>query len=248
MSSLEKRLKMDQYVDRDHPHIFHKDYWSLRAIRHAIVEFTQQYGAELKGQRALDFGAGDSPYIAHFNALHCELLRADLKSVDPKVLRIGPDGHVPVKDGSLAAVISTQVLEHVPDVQAYLREVLRMLRSGGVFLLTTHGTWPYHPNPTDMRRWTVDGLRYECETAGFNVEKVITAVGVLACATHLRARAVGTMLQGVPVLEWLRPLVYFLANLRMGIEDLITPRSAMKRSPEQVMLFARKPADGKEST
>jgi SAM-dependent methyltransferase len=244
MSSLEKRLKMDEYVDRDHPHIFHKDYWALHAVRQAAVDFTRQYGVELKGQRALDFGAGDSPYIAHFNALDCELLRADLAPTDPKVLRIAPDGRVPVEDGSMAAVLSTQVLEHVPDVQSYLREALRMLRPGGVFLLTTHGAWPYHANPTDMRRWTVDGLPYECEVAGFEVEKVITAVGVLACATHLRARAIGAVLRGVPVLRWLRPLVYFLANLRMGIEDFITPRSAMKRHPEQVMLFARKPTGG----
>ena len=248
MSNLEKWLKMDEYVDRDHPHIFHKDYWPIRAVRQTVIDFTRQYGPELKGQRALDFGAGDSPYIAHFNALDCELLRADLSPNDPKVLRIGADGRVPVEDGSLAAVISTQVLEHVPDVQAYLREALRMLRPGGVFLLTTHGAWPYHAIPTDMRRWTVDGLQYECEMAGFKVEKVITAVGVLACATHLRARAIGAMLRGVPVLTLLRPLVYFLANLRMGIEDFITPQSAMKRHPEQVMLFARKPTGGETKT
>jgi hypothetical protein len=94
-------------VDRDHSHIFHKDYWALRAVRRATVDFTRQYGAELKGQRALDFGAGYSPYIAHFNALDCELLRADLAPTDAKVLRIGVDGRVPVEDGSMAVVLST---------------------------------------------------------------------------------------------------------------------------------------------
>jgi hypothetical protein len=38
-----------------------------------------------------------------------------------------------------------------------------------------------------MHRWTVDGLPYECEVVGFKVEKVITAVYILACAAHLRS-------------------------------------------------------------
>ena len=231
---------MDGYVNRDNPHIFHQDYWALRAVRQTVVDFTERYSTELQGQRALDFGAGNSPYIAHFNALNCELLRADLASADPEVLHIRRDGRVPVEDGSMAAVLSIQVLEHVPDVQAYLREALRMLRPGGVFLLTTHGAWHYHPFPTDMRRWTVDGLPYECEVAGFKVEKVITAVGILACATHLRSHVVGRILQRVPVLRWLRLLVYFLANVRMGIEDFVMPQRAMKWHPQLVMLFARK--------
>jgi SAM-dependent methyltransferase len=248
MSNLAKRLKMDAYVDRDNPHIFHQDYWPLHAIRKTVLDFTVQYGTELKGQRALDFGAGDSPYITHFNAVNCELLRADLAPGDPKVLPIGRDGRVSIEDGSMAAVLSTQVLEHVPDVQAYLREALRMLRPGGLFLLTTCGAWPYHAYPTDMRRWTVQGLPYECEVAGFKVEKVITAVGVLACATHLRSRVIGRMLQKVPVLRWFRLLVYFLANVRMGIEDFITPQSSMQLHPELVMLFARKSTEETNTT
>lgn len=241
MSSLEQRLKLDGNVDRNNPHIFHQDYWALRAVRQAVVDFTLQYCTELKGQCALDFGAGNSPYDGHFNAIDCELLRADLSPADSKVLRIGPDGRVPVADGSMAAVLSIQVLEHVPDVQAYLREALRMLQPGGVLLLTTHGAWHYHPYPTDMRRWTVDGLPYECELAGFKVESIRTAVGILACATHMRSHVIGRVLQRVPVLRWLRLFVYFLANVRMGIEDFVTPRKAMKLHPQLVMLFARKP-------
>jgi len=239
MSSLEKRLKLDGYVDRDNPHLFHPDYWALHAVRQAVIDFTRQYGTELNGQRALDFGAGNSPYGTHFDAVNCELLRADLAPADPKVLRIGSDGRVPVEDGSMAAVLSLQVLEHVPDVQAYLREARRMLRPGGVLLLTTHGAWHYHPYPTDMRRWTVDGLPYECELAGFKVEKVKTAVGILACATHLRSHVIGRMLQHLPILRWLRLLVYLLANVRMGIEDFLTPQKAMKWHPQLIMLFAR---------
>lgn len=42
-----------------------------------------------------------------------------------------------IPDGSLDAVISTMVMEHVPDEDAYLREIRRMLHPGGRAYVTT---------------------------------------------------------------------------------------------------------------
>jgi ubiquinone/menaquinone biosynthesis C-methylase UbiE len=42
-----------------------------------------------------------------------------------------------IADGSLDAVISTMVMEHVPDERAYLAEIRRILRPGGRAYLTT---------------------------------------------------------------------------------------------------------------
>jgi len=42
-----------------------------------------------------------------------------------------------IEDGSLDAVMSTMVMEHVPDERAYLAEILRQLRPGGRAYLTT---------------------------------------------------------------------------------------------------------------
>ena len=42
-----------------------------------------------------------------------------------------------IEDGSLDAVVSTMVMEHVPDERAYLAEMLRQLRPGGRAYLTT---------------------------------------------------------------------------------------------------------------
>ena len=42
-----------------------------------------------------------------------------------------------IPDGALDAVISTMVMEHVPDEQAYLAEIQRMLRPGGRAYVTT---------------------------------------------------------------------------------------------------------------
>jgi hypothetical protein len=45
-----------------------------------------------------------------------------------------------------------------------------VLRAGGRLLLTTHGIWWYHPHPSDLWRWTGDGLVDLVRQAGFEVE------------------------------------------------------------------------------
>src|SRR5262249_47699320 len=51
-----------------------------------------------------------------------------------------------VADGSLDAVISTMVMEHVPDETAYLTEIRRMLRPGGRAYVTTvfKASWAWY--------------------------------------------------------------------------------------------------------
>jgi SAM-dependent methyltransferase len=66
-------------------------------------------------------------------------------------------------------VLSTQVVEHVPYVGAYLREAHRVLKPDGRLVVTTHGIWEDHPGPLDLRRWTLSGLARDVAEAGFHV-------------------------------------------------------------------------------
>ena len=51
---------------------------------------------------------------------------------------VGSAEHVPeIAEGSLDAVVSTMVMEHVPDEAAYLGEIHRILRDGGRAYVTT---------------------------------------------------------------------------------------------------------------
>jgi SAM-dependent methyltransferase len=241
MHEQKKRFGQDACVDRGRPHIFHRDYWALRAVQESVAGFFRDSGAELRGKRVLDYGAGDSPYAPLAANAGAELLTADLGEPAPGAVRICSDGRVELPDNSIDAIISTQVLEHVADVQLYLREGARILRPGGSIFCSTHGDWVLHRVPTDFRRWTVDGLRYEFELAGFRVEKAVPAIGILATSTHLRAAVFGGMLRRVPFLRWLRPILFLLFNLRMGLEEMITPASAMESHPQLIFVTARKP-------
>jgi ubiquinone/menaquinone biosynthesis C-methylase UbiE len=60
---------------------------------------------------------------------------------------VGSADSVPeIADGSLDAVISTMVMEHVPDDSAYLAEIRRVLRPGGRAYVTTvfKRTWAWY--------------------------------------------------------------------------------------------------------
>ena len=53
---------------------------------------------------------------------------------------LNADGSIPAPNKSFAAVWSTEVIEHVLDIKDFLDEINRVLRPGGLLILTT----PYH--------------------------------------------------------------------------------------------------------
>jgi SAM-dependent methyltransferase len=135
----------------------------------------------------LDVGGRGRPYAAvAASALAASGPRARHIVADP-----GPGGDVaafaetlPVRSASVDLVLCTQVLEHVADPAAAVREMARVLAPGGACLLTTHGTWFYHPDPEDYWRWTGAGLRRLFEQAGFGSVDVRPVGGIkLALAT-----------------------------------------------------------------
>jgi SAM-dependent methyltransferase len=117
--------------------------------------------------RVLDYGCGGSPYRVLFG--ECTYHRADLAGWRNLDFEYSADGRLPAEAADYDCVLSTQVLEHVEDPTAYLRECYRVLRPGGNLLLTTHGIFEDHAVPHDYWRWTAGGLQRMIEEAGLRV-------------------------------------------------------------------------------
>jgi len=126
--------------------------------------------------------------------------------------------------GSAGAVLSVQVLEHVRDLDGYLGEAARLLGPDGRLILSTHGTWLYHPHPEDHRRWTRTGLITDLEARGFVVEELLPIAGPLATTTLIRLTGFVFLLRKLPLLGGLLAGgLAVIMNLRAWLEDRITP-------------------------
>lgn len=96
------------------------------------------------GSRVLDIGAGTCPYRELF--AHCDYRTHDFKQYEGvKLGNTHEYGHIdyvsdvasiPAPDASFDLILCTEVLEHVPEPIAALREMTRLLRPGGRLLVT----------------------------------------------------------------------------------------------------------------
>jgi SAM-dependent methyltransferase len=195
---------------------------TLKRLRRELEAIVDNDLGLRPGERVVDLGCGDAPYRPLFVERGADYVACDIEGED--VVPLVPGRPVPLEDGSAAAVVSFQVLEHVWDLDWYLGEAHRLLSPGGRLLLSTHGSWLYHPHPTDFRRWTREGLVRELEVRGFDVRRVSGVVGPLAWTTQFRLLGMRDALLKIPLLgrALLLPITSVM-NARMALEDRVTP-------------------------
>ena len=145
--------------------------------RRSILAFVQRVAdATPPGAVVLDVGAGKAPYRELF--AHCRYLTTDwTHSVHERsrdVDFVASADALPLEDEAIDAVLLTQVLEHVSDPAAALREAARVLRTDGTVYVTVPFVWELHELPYDFWRFTPASLEQLLTGAGF-VEPVIEA-------------------------------------------------------------------------
>lgn len=224
------------------PPFWQHDAYTLRLLAAAVTQAALSAvpsPAHKPPARVLDLGAGSAPYRSLFEARGAQYLACDLDAPPP--YRIEPGQALAFADASIQAVLSFQVLEHVWDLDWYLGEARRLLTDDGALVLSTHGTWLYHPHPTDYRRWTRDGLLEELRTRGFRVEQVHALVGPLAWTTQFRALGYSRLLQAVPAIGGLlSACCNTVMHARMLLEDAVTPQAWIDGNAAVYLVIARK--------
>jgi SAM-dependent methyltransferase len=235
------------------PRLWDTDWLVLRGMRTAIDDMAGRLAAP--GKVALDFGCGAKPYATLFTTRGVGYVGADLASSDgdgggpaPDVA-IRADGTIAAPDACADFVVSFQVLEHVRDLDTYLAEAHRVLRPDGTMLLSTHGTWLYHPHPEDHRRWTREGLIGDLAVRGFEVVECVPVVGPLGWTSMIRATCLAVALRKLPIVG--RPLADVattVMNLMAAVEDKITPAWVTKDNACVYVTLSRPVAPAARST
>ncbi|MFN9546443.1 MAG: class I SAM-dependent methyltransferase [Cyanobacteriota bacterium] len=124
----------------------------------------------------LDVGCGTMPYRALFpqaepyEGLEINQARQEKNS---RVTYFYDGQTFPIGDNHFAAILCSEVLEHSFVPERLLSECHRVLRPGGVLLLTLPFLWPEHEQPWDSQRFTHFGLRQRLVAAGFQVETML---------------------------------------------------------------------------
>jgi SAM-dependent methyltransferase len=149
------------------PDAWHRDEW--------VKALAAQLPA---GCRVLDAGAGASKYRPCF--AHCRYETQDFCQYQGELVKyVQPIDHVcditriPLPDASFDAILCTEVLEHVVEPVAVVKEFSRLLKPGGHLWVTTpHGCYvhmePYHYNNGLTEYW----YRHWLPAFGLTLESV----------------------------------------------------------------------------
>jgi SAM-dependent methyltransferase len=224
-------------ASRADPRIWDTDWLVLRPLARLLKE---QVSAHVRpGTLMVDLGCGEMPYADMMRQMKIDYRGADIGNGG--CLEIDEKGRVPLPDGAAGAILSIQVLEHVRNLDTYCAEIRRLLSDDGVLLLSTHGTWLYHPHPEDHRRWTHTGLIADLADRGLAVEEVQAIAGPLATSTLIRLTGFAFVLRRVPIIGApLASLLAALMNLRAKLEDQLTPEQMRKDNACVFLVRARK--------
>ena len=123
-----------------------------KITRRSLEKFLAPHASN---ETILDIGSGGSSYERYFpNRLTVDIDPAR----QPEIIA---DAHeLPFEDASFNRILCTEVLEHLTDPARAIAEMHRVLKPGGLLLLTTRFVYPLHDAPHDYFRYTRFGLAH----------------------------------------------------------------------------------------
>jgi SAM-dependent methyltransferase len=137
-----------------------------RYIRRAALRYV---GLVVADEVCLDIGAGVAPYqkdivesfsIGHYVAY--DIAPSDATSV------VGDARKLPFRNDSVSLIVAMDTLQHIPSVADVFDEMKRVLKPGGLVLVSFPFTFA-ECDVMDFRRWSLQGMEDEMRQRGFEI-------------------------------------------------------------------------------
>lgn len=139
--------------------------------RKAIYKNIKIYAKNITGT-TLDIGCGSKPYESLFRTdkyIGMDIEVSGHKHTNSNIDVFYNGTEIPFKDDSFDSIVCFEVLEHVFNPDAFLKEAIRVLKSGGSAIFTVPFIWDEHEQPYDYARYSSFGLKSLFEKNGFKI-------------------------------------------------------------------------------
>lgn len=140
-------------------------------IKKGVYEGVRKYSTYLSG-KVMDFGCGNKPFL---NLISCkEYVGVDYPSeghdhANDQVDVFYDGKKLPFADEAFDSIISTEVFEHIFNLEEMLMELNRVLKINGNILVTLPFVWIEHEQPNDFARYTSFGISSLMKKCGFEI-------------------------------------------------------------------------------
>ncbi len=140
------------------PSIFQHDYLHHFGMVKNLKEKIPYMYSQMKKSRlnVVDIGCGEKPYLKLFAPYTNKYIGVDMDAQGADITAKAEK--LPFRKSTFDIAVCFQVLEHIYEPEKAISEMKRIVKRGGFVILTTHGSWMYHPSPHDYYRWTNEGL------------------------------------------------------------------------------------------
>lgn len=144
------------------------------------------------GGTVLDYGAGDRPFESMLRTIFDHYIAADHPDANrpharrPDIYIVGDK--LDIDSQAIDCVVLTEVLEHVYEPRAALREIHRMLKPGGALIGTVPFSMKEHEQPYDFHRYTSFCLIRMFRDSGFTIQRVEYVGDMVGVATLTTTR------------------------------------------------------------
>ena len=164
-------------------------YWWFVGRRRLVRRLIERFAPPRDTLRILDAGCGTGGTLSHLEGMG-ELWGCDVASEALEMcgqrgferLKEAPVQEMGFPDEHFDVVISCDVLEHIPDDEAGMAEMTRVLAPGGICVLTVPAhqwLWSEHDEALDhLRRYEPRPFRDLVEGAGLRIELFSKAVAI----------------------------------------------------------------------